>query len=123
RVLLDRAVPVEMIRRDVEQDADGGIEARRKIDLIGRALDHVRAAGSRRVEREDRDADIAAALRKNAAGAEHVADEGGGRRLAVGSGDGNERGARCARTPLAAIELDVADDLDAGLSCERDAPM
>src|SRR6266568_1960873 len=37
RVTRDRAVPIEMVRRDIEQDADRGIEARREIDLIGRA--------------------------------------------------------------------------------------
>ncbi len=40
-VVLDRAVTIEMIRADVGENADRRIEARREIDLIGRAFDHV----------------------------------------------------------------------------------
>ena len=38
-IMLHRAVAVEMIGRQVEQDAGRRIERRRQIDLVGRALD------------------------------------------------------------------------------------
>ena len=52
-----------MIRRQIDQHADRGVERRREIDLIGRALDDVYAIGVRRLERKDRRTDIAAELR------------------------------------------------------------
>ncbi len=123
RITLDRAVPIEMVRRDIEQDADRRVEARREIDLIGRALDHVGAARGRRIEREDRNPDVAAALRFDAACAEHVGDERRRRRFAVGPGHRHERRPGGFGAALATIELDVADDLDRGPAGERDAPM
>ncbi len=45
-VMLQRAVAIDMVLADVEQDADRGIERRRKIDLVGRHLDHVHARPS-----------------------------------------------------------------------------
>ena len=47
-----------------------------------------------------------------AGGAQDVGDERRGRRLAVGAGDGDERRIGAALGPLAAEQLDVADDLD-----------
>jgi hypothetical protein len=108
----ERAVSVEMILGDVDQDADRGIERRRQIDLIGRDLDHVHAARLRRRERENSGADIAADLGLVAGRTQQVRGERGGGRLAVGAGDGDERRARRMRTPLAAEQLDVADHLD-----------
>ena len=113
RVVRERAVAVEVVLADVDQDADRRIERRRKIDLIGRALDHVHASGARRLEREDRGADIAAELGvvagARAADARSsavvvdlplvpvIATNGALRRVAA---------------PLAAEQLDVADHLD-----------
>ncbi len=62
RVLAQRPVTIEMILRDVEQNSDRGVERGREIDLVGRAFDHVHAPCSRRLERKDGGADIAADL-------------------------------------------------------------
>ena len=61
-VVRERAVAVEMILADVDQDADRRIERRREVDLIGRHLDHMHAAAAGRLQRQDRGADIAAEL-------------------------------------------------------------
>ena len=53
-VARQRAVAVEVIGRDVEEDADARVDAGRKIDLKRRALDHMVATGPRRIEGEDR---------------------------------------------------------------------
>src|SRR3981189_132566 len=53
-VVRERAGAVEMILGDVEQDADPGIEARRQIDLVGRALDHMGASGPGGLRRRER---------------------------------------------------------------------
>ena len=65
-VALHRAVTIEMIFRDIQQDADGRFQRRRKIDLIGRNLQNVGAARLERRERQNGHADIAAHLRVNA---------------------------------------------------------
>ena len=39
-VMFQRTVTVDMVLTDIEQDADGGIERGRQIDLVGRHLDH-----------------------------------------------------------------------------------
>jgi hypothetical protein len=112
-----------MVLADVEQDADRGIERRREIDLVGRALDHVRAGLVRRRERQDRGADIAAKLGLAAGGIEEMRGERRGGRLAVGAGDGDERRFRDTRAPLAAEQLDVADHLDRRRVRQRRRPM
>ena len=50
-------------------------------------------------------------------------DQRGGGRLAVGAGDGDERRIRRKLAPLAAVQLDVADHLDAGGVRKPDRPM
>ena len=110
----ERAVAVEVVGRDVEQHADGRIEARRQVDLEGRALDHMEAAAAGRLQRQDRLADIAAKRHLAAGGGDEMGDQRRRRRLAVGAGDGDERRLRAMAPPLAAEQLDVADDLDAG---------
>ena len=112
-----------MVFADVEQDADARIERRRKIDLVGRALDDMMAAGARRLQREDGHADIAAAGRLVAGRRQDVGDERRGGRLAVGAGDGDERRVRRVRAALAAKQLDVADHLDGGVAREADGPV
>ena len=67
-----------------------------------------------RREIEDRHADIAAHRDVAPGFAQDMGDQRGGRRLAVGAGDGDERRVGRARGALASEELDVADDLDAG---------
>ena len=71
RVVLHGAVAIEMIFAEIDQDADRGIERRREIDLIGRALDDVNAhrldsQARGGIQRQDRGADIAAKLRVQA---------------------------------------------------------
>jgi len=53
---------VDVVFADIEQDADRRIERRRQINLIRRHLDDVAPPGLRRLERQDRGADIAAHL-------------------------------------------------------------
>ena len=122
-VARQRAVAVEVIGRDVEEDADARVDAGRKIDLKRRALDHMVAAGARRIEREDRRPDIAAELHVAAGGGEEMRDQRRGSRFAVGAGDGNEGRAGHAPLALAAEELDVADDLDPRRFCLAHRPM
>ena len=125
RVMLHRAVAVEMIFGEIDQDADRRIERGREIDLIGRALDDVNAVtvGLRRRERQDRGADIAAELRVHAGRRGEMGDQRRRRRFAVGAGDGDERRVRRVMPALAAEQFDVADHLDAGLVRERRRPM
>ena len=61
-VVRERAVAVEMVLADIDQDADRRIERRREVDLIGRHLDDMHAAAAGRLQRQDRGADIAADL-------------------------------------------------------------
>ena len=56
------AVTIEVIFAEIDQNADRRIERGREIDLIGRAFDDVDAPGSRRLQRQNRGADIAAEL-------------------------------------------------------------
>ena len=114
-VMLQRAVAVDMVLADIEQDADGRIERGREIDLVGRHLDDMDAAHARRLQRQDRGADIAAHLGVVAGDLHQMRDQRGGGRFAVGAGDGDERRIRRMTAALAAEQLDVADHLDAGL--------
>jgi hypothetical protein len=61
-VMLERAVAVDMVLADIEQDADARDRARAR-DRSGRTTSRSRARGpARRLERQDRGADIAAHL-------------------------------------------------------------
>ena len=114
--LLDRrvagkiAMPVEMVGRDVDQEPDARRERGREVDLIGRALDDMRPPGGGRRQVEHRHADVAAHRHLAPGLLEHMGDQRGGGRFAVGAGDGDERRIRRARAALAGEELDVADD-------------
>lgn len=59
-IMLHRAMPIEMVRREVKQNAGSRIDRRRQIDLVGRALDYIEALRLRRIEAQHRRADIAA---------------------------------------------------------------
>ncbi len=74
------------------------------------------ASHARRLQRQDRGADIAAHLGVEAGTAHQMRDQRRGSRFAVGAGDGDERRVRRVAAPLAAEQLDVADHLDAGLA-------
>src|SRR6516162_1199929 len=65
-IVFHRAMPIEMVLGEVDQDPDRWIERRRKIDLIGRALDYVRAIRTRRRQGENGGANVAAELRIHA---------------------------------------------------------
>ncbi len=112
RVILDGAVPVEMIRRHVQHHADRGPQRRRQIDLKRRHLDDVKPLRCRLIERQDRATDVAAHLHVVARMAKDMRDERRRRRFAVRSGDRDERRIGRAQSPLAGEDLDVADDLD-----------
>lgn len=123
RVVLDGAVAIEMIFADVEQDADARIERGTQIDLVRRHFDHMNPAVARRLERQDRGADIAAHLNIMSGFSHQVRDQGGRRGLAVGAGDRDERRVGCMPPPLAAEQLDIADHLDASLACRQHGPV
>ena len=111
-VMRDGAVTVDVVLADIEQNADGGIERGREVDLVGRHLDDVDAARARRLQRQDRGADIAAHLGVVAGDLCEMRDQRRRGRFAVGAGDRDERRVRRVPPPLAAEQLDVADHLD-----------
>src|SRR3546814_145671 len=83
----------------------------RKVDLITRQFEDVNAAFRQRLTRQDRQADVAAHQRRHARAFEHVGDERGDGRLAVGAGDAD----RLVRRQIAfgfGEKFDVADDRD-----------
>src|SRR3546814_14618505 len=58
-----------MVRRDVEQDGDAGMPARRQVDLVGRHLEHVSVLARRQPRLvEPRQAAVAAKRRLAAGG-------------------------------------------------------
>ena len=114
-VMFDAAVTVDMIFGDIEQDANARIEGRREIDLVRRHLDHMNATRRRRLQRQDRGADVTAHLGVVACLAHQVRDQRRGGGLAVGAGDGDERRIGRMALALAAEQFDVADHFDASL--------
>ena len=123
RVVLHGAVAVEMVRRQVEQDAGRRADRGRKVDLVGRALDHVAAVARRWIERHHRAADIAAHLRFAPGRFQDMGGQRGRRRLAVRAGDGDEGRIGCRQAAFAPEQFDVADDLDPGAARQFDAPV
>ncbi len=121
--MFERAVTVDMIFADIDQDTDGRIERRREIDLVGRHLDHMHAPLARRLQRQDRGADIAAHLGVVPCHPHQMRDQCGGGGLAVGAGDRDERRVRRVTLSLATEQLYVADHLDASSACHQHAPM
>ena len=109
---LEGAVPVEMIRRQVHLDADRRLDGRCQVDLEGRALHHMDAIVGRRLERQHGGADIATHLDVAAGRLQHMRDQGGGGRLAIGAGDADHRSLRRDLRPLQEEQLDVADHRD-----------
>ncbi len=122
-VILHRPVAVEMIGRQVDEKADARPKRRRKVDLEGRALQHMNAIRRRRRQVEHGHADVAAERDVAACLGQDMGDQRRRRRFAVGAGDGDERRGRRARRPLAREELDVADHFDAGRPRALDGPM
>ena len=122
-VMLQRPMAVDMVFADVEKNADGRIERGRKIDLVGRHFDHMHPPHPRRLEREDRGADIAAHLGIVTGKFHQMCDQRGRGRFAVGAGDRDERRVGRVTPPLAAKQFDVADHFDAGLPRHQHAPV
>ena len=108
-VRLHRAVTRDVILRDVEHRTDVRVERADRLALIGADLGH-RQVVVRHVARVrgDRIADVAHDVRGAARRAEQLAHQRGGRRLAVGAGDGAQAAAHHARA-----QLQFADDLHA----------
>ena len=101
-----------------------GIERGREIDLVGRALDHVRAAGARRLQRQDRRcrycrraARRSRRWRSTWAISAVVVD------LPLVPVMATNGACGALRAPLAAEQLDVADHLDGGVAREPDRPV
>ena len=113
-VIFDCPVTIDMVRRDVDQHADRRRQRGREIDLERRAFDDVNALVRRRLEVENRHADVAAELNVAAGLAQDMRDQRRGRRFAVRAGDGDEGRSPGARFAFAAEQFDVADDLDSG---------
>ena len=122
-VMLQRAVAIDMVFADIEENADRRIERGRQIDLVGRHLDHMHAPHPRRLQRQDRGADIAAHLGVVAGNLHQMRDQRGRGRLAVGAGDGDERRVGRMTAALAAEQFDVADHLNARLPRHQHRPM
>ena len=113
-IMFERAVAVDVVRRDIQQNADRGIQRGRQIDLVGRHLDHMDAALGGRLQRQDGGADIAAHLGVEAGLAHQMRDQRRGGRFAVGAGNRDERRVGGMPRALATEQFDVADHLDAG---------
>ena len=122
-IMFQRAVAIDMVFADIEQDADRGIERRREVDLVRRHLDHMDAAHARRLQRQDRGADIAAHLGVVAGDPHQMRDQRRGGRFAVGAGDRDERRVRRVAAAFAAKQFDIADHLDAGLPRRQHGPV
>ena len=109
-VVLHRLVPIEVVRRDVEQHAHVGMQLDRSRKLEARELGHEPLAGSAPGDLADgHRSDVADRLGGKATRAKEVAGEGGRRGLAVGAGDANP-----ALGALAPGKLGLADDLLGG---------
>ena len=108
-IVFHRAMAVEMVRRDVGEDADVGLQPRHQVDLEGGKLQHIDAALRRLAQQEHRLADVAAHIDVEPRLRQHMADQRRRRRLAVGAGDGDDartrglrpraRRSRCRRSP------------------------
>ena len=114
---------VEVIGRDVDQEPDRRRERGRKIDLVGRALDHVHAGVRGRRQIEDRHADVASERDVAPGFPEHMGDQCGRGRFAVGAGDGDEGRMGRPSGALTGEKFDVADDWNAGLVRAPDRPV
>ena len=112
-----------MIRRDVQQHPDGGCERWGEVDLKRRTFDDVRTIIGRRLQRQDRGADVATHLHVAAGFAQNVRHKRGRGGFAIRAGDGNEGSIRRDFGALAAEQFDVADDLHAGATRQRHRPV
>ena len=110
-VRLDRGVAVEMVGRKVGDDADVGEKIGAVVQLKRRHFDHEPLIGiplQRRLRQ--RAPDVPHGLRAQPGRAEQVRHQGGGRRLAVGAGDGDAAAGDEAAEP----DVDLRHDRDPG---------
>ena len=91
RVVLESAVAVEVVGRDVEDDGDVGMELLRAFELKAGNLEHRPGlVGALVDEGHDRHADVAADQGGNAGLFQDFAEQRGGGGFAVGAGDGED---------------------------------
>ena len=87
-VVLERVVPVQMILRDVQRQADVRAKFRDGLQLKTGKFQHIPAVRARSFDHGGhRRPDVAAHLHRQAGVAQNVADQAGGGGFAVGSGD------------------------------------
>ena len=124
-IALHPAVAVQMVRRHIGQDRHIRREARRQVQLIGRHLDHIDRIRRRLRQGQHPDADIAADVDAEARLLQHPTDQGRGRRLAVGAGDGDHARPLTLRQggQRPREQLHIADDRHARLMSALDAPV
>ena len=123
-VVLHRAVAVEMIGREVEQDPTVASRRGRQVDLVATSI-RARRRGSRRAARAtgSRCRYCRPSARRCRPLRRMWCDQRRGGRLAVGAGDADERRVRRKRCAARGEQLDVADHLDAGRCASLDAPV
>ena len=78
RISAHRAVPVEVVLAQIDENADRWIERGREVDLVGRGLDDVDTRRPRRLEREDGRPDVTADLGITTGTAEEMGHKGRG---------------------------------------------
>ena len=114
-------MPVEMIGRKIGEDTNVRFQARHQVDLERGQFKHVDAVLHRLIEQEHRFADIAADFRVKACRLQHMADQRGGGRFAIGAGYADDP---CTRHHGFAREnLGVADDFNARVARLQHRPV
>ncbi|TPW04458.1 MAG: hypothetical protein FD124_2601 [Alphaproteobacteria bacterium] len=115
-------MPVEVVRREVQEHRHRAAQAFLKIELIGGELQHVVGARVQRLEIEHARADIAADAHIAARGLQDVADQRrcGGLSVRAGDADDLRAAMRGQRVHGAGEEFDVADDRHADGAREFD---
>ena len=124
-VALHAPMSVQVVRRDVEEDGDVRLKAGGKVKLVGRKLQDIDRAAMHVGQVQDPHPDIAADAGIPARLGADMADQGGGGRLPVGTGDGDDMRALVGGRQVDGTgeELDVAKNLDPGLSGHLDGPV
>jgi hypothetical protein len=116
---LERAVPVEVIRREIQQDGDPRVECLRRFELKAADLDDMKRLGARVLDlRRQRRAEVAACRDVEAALAQHPCGERRRRRLALRSRDRNHAPREPAR-----CQLDLSHDRHTGRASGHDRGM
>ena len=113
-VIVEIAVPIEMIGRQVEPDRHVGMKVAAEVELEGGELEHHGGPALGQIEIEDRPADIAAQQHLLPCGSKQMVDERRRRRLAVGARDGDQP--VTLRPQLGSEEIDVAGQSHTGLA-------